>query len=210
MMPRVLIADDHQVVVDGLIRLLDGHCVIAGTVADGALVVDAVERLRPDLLLLDISMPHISGLEVLRQLRARGIEQRSVVLTMHGDAGLAAEALRNGAGGFVLKESNGQELLAALDVVLAGRTYLPPSLTQDILASMLGGVPETPLAQLTSLQREVLRQLVQGKQAKEIAAALQVSARTVEGLKRRTMRTLGAQSTADVIRIAVERRLVPF
>jgi DNA-binding NarL/FixJ family response regulator len=129
---------------------------------------------------------------------------------MHGDAGLAADALRNGAAGFVLKESNGQELLAALDVVLAGRTYLPPSLTQDILASMLGGARDTPQTQLTSLQREVLRQLVQGKQAKEIAAALQVSARTVEGLKRRTMRTLGAQSTADVIRIAVERRLVPF
>src|SRR5688500_3601529 len=120
----ILLVDDHKLVTEGLVRLLSDDYEIAGTIADARLVLDAVSRLHPDFVILDLSMPTVSGLEVLRQLRDREDQVKAIVLTMHAEPGLAVEALKAGARGYVLKESSGDELLAALAVVLRGGTYL--------------------------------------------------------------------------------------
>jgi len=137
--PRLLIADDHQAVAQQLVRLLSSRFEIVGTVHDGSLVFEAATTLRPDIVLLDLSMPHVSGLEVLRQFRRFGVEFKTVVVTMYADATLAVEALKRGASGFVLKSSIGRELLPALDLVLRGETYL----ARDLRVEILGHMPVT-------------------------------------------------------------------
>ena len=207
--PKVLIADDHKVVTEGLVRLLSERFQIVGTVGDGRLVVETVARLCPDAILLDVSMPNVSGLEALRQLRQHGITVKAIVLTMHADANLAVEALKAGASGFVLKEAGGDELLAAIDIVLAGGTYLATGLTKEILTLMVGATDPTRV-ELTARQREVLRLIVQGQRAKEIAATLEMSTRSVEAIKYKVMQTLNVHSTAELVRYTVENRLVAF
>jgi len=123
-LPTVILADDHLVFTDAITRLFQGRYDVVGTVADGTLLPEAASRLRPDVIVMDISMPKVSGLEALRQLKANNSHTKVIVLTMHADAKLAAEALRGGAKGFVVKQSSGEELIEALDAVLQGRTYL--------------------------------------------------------------------------------------
>lgn len=127
-LPRVLIVDDHQLFADSLARLLRGRCDIVGSVGDGSLLEEAAERLRPDVVLLDVSMPKMNGLEALAHLNRERLGCKVIMLTMHGDARLAAEALRAGALGFALKESSGDELLTAVETVLHGDKYVTPSL----------------------------------------------------------------------------------
>ena len=208
-LPKVLIADDHRVVAEGLVRLLSDRFDIVATVNDGDGVLDAAVRLRPDVILLDISMPHVSGLEAMRHLRRREIDSKVIVLTMHANAALAVEALKAGASGFVLKESSGEELLTALDVVMSGGTYLVSSLTKEILTLMVGATDPTHV-ELTTQQREVLRLIVRGQRAKEIADLLEMTTRSVEAVKYRMMHLLNVHSTAELVRYAVEHRLVEF
>jgi DNA-binding NarL/FixJ family response regulator len=203
-----LIADDHQVVAEGLVRLLSEQYTIVDTIYDGLLVLDAARRLRPDVIVLDISMPNVSGLEAIRQIRKAGVDAKIIVLTMHSDAHLAVEALSAGASGFVLKESSGEELLTAVQVVLDGGTYLASGLTKEIVTVMVGG--ETGRVELTAQQREVLRLIVRGQRAKEIAGTLDISTRSVEAIKYKTMQQLNLHSTAELVRYAIEHRLVPF
>jgi DNA-binding NarL/FixJ family response regulator len=205
--PTVLVVDDHKVVAEGLMQLLGSRFRILGTIADGSLAVSAVDRLRPDVVLLDLSLPNVSGLDVLRGIRETGLNTIVIVLTMHADAQLAVEALRAGASGFVLKESSSDELLTALDVVLNGGTYLAMGLTKEIVTVMVGA-EAAPRLDLTAQQREVLRLVVRGQRAKEIAGALQLSTRSVEAIKYRMMHRLNVHSTAELVRCAVERRLV--
>jgi DNA-binding NarL/FixJ family response regulator len=205
----VLIADDHKLVVDGLVRLLGEIYEIVGTVNDGTLVPDAVSRLQPDVLVLDISMPHMSGLEVLHQLKQRGTQTKTIVLTMHADASLAVQVLKAGASAFVLKESGSEELLTAVDTVLHDGTYLASLVTKDVVAIM-AGAPDPGRVQLTVRQLEVLRLLVQGLRAKEIASMLHMSTRSVEAVKYKTMQRLNVHSTAELVRYAVEHQLVTF
>jgi DNA-binding NarL/FixJ family response regulator len=158
---------------------------------------------------MDISMPKLSGLEALRQLKAKQDQTKVIVLTMHAEAKLAAEALRVGAKGFLVKESSGAELINAVDAVLQGRTYLTSALTEDVLA--LTASPADPAAvTLSARQREVLRLIVNGQRMKEIAATLNLSPRTVETIKYDMMRDLNVHSTAELVRYAVENRLVAF
>lgn len=206
-LPTALIVDDHRVVAEGLVRLLSDRFEIAGTITDGRLVAEAVSRLRPDILLLDMSLPNVSGLEVLRQLGQQGTAVKTLALTMHADASLAVEALKAGASGFVLKESSGEELLTALEEVLAGRTYLDSCLTREIVTLMVAE-PDRDRVELTIRQREVLRLVVQGLRAKEIAGTLGLSTRTVEAIKYRTMQILNVHSTAELVRYAIEHGLV--
>jgi DNA-binding NarL/FixJ family response regulator len=208
--PRVLIVDDHKVVVEGLVRLLGEHFEIVGTIIDGRLVLESVSRLQPDVILLDISMPHLSGLGVMRQLRTRGIYVKVIVLTMHVDASLAVEALKMGAAGYVVKESSGEELVKAVHVVLAGGTYLASRLTKEVVTLMSGGVTDPSRVELSTQQREVLRLLVRGHRAKEIAANLDISTRSVETIKYKTMQLLNIHSTAELVRYVVEHGLVTF
>jgi len=205
----VLIADDHKVVVDGLVRLLRENYEIVGTINDGSLVPDAVSRLRPDVVILDISMPNMSGLEVLHQLKQRGIDTKTVVLTMHADPSLAVQVLKAGASAFVLKESGSEELLTAVETVLHDGTYLASQVTKDVVGIM-AGAPDPSRVQLTVRQLEILRLLVQGLRAKEIASVLKMSTRGVEAIKYKTMQRLNVHSTAELVRYAVEHQLVTF
>jgi DNA-binding NarL/FixJ family response regulator len=208
-LPTVVIADDHKIVTAGLIRLLGDRYEIVATINDGRFVPDTVARLQPDVVLLDLSMPNVSGLEALRQIRSRGIACKAIMLTMHADAALAVETLKAGASGFVLKESSGEELLAAIDVVLGGGTYLASDLTKEIVNLMVG-VSDPNRVELTAQQREVLRMIVRGQRAKEIANVLDLSPRSVDGIKYRIMQQLDLHSTAELVRYAVENRLVAF
>jgi DNA-binding NarL/FixJ family response regulator len=208
-LPRVVVVDDHQVVAEGLVHLLRDRADVVATIDDGQRAAIAIARIEPDVVILDISLPGISGLEVIRQLATAGARTRTIVFTMHADAALAVEALSAGAAGFVLKNANGDELLAALDVVTSGGTYLPAALTKEILVLMVGA-SEQPRLELTAQQREVLRLIVRGQRAKEIASTLDLSTRTVEAIKYKTMQQLDVHSTAELVRFAIEHRLVPL
>ena len=208
-LPTVLLADDHVVFTDGIVRLFQGRFDVVGTVADGSLLLDAVARLHPDVIVMDISMPKLSGLEALRQLKAKQDQTKVIVLTMHAEAKLAAEALRVGAKGFLVKESSGAELINAVNAVLQGRTYLTSALTEEVLA-LTASPPDPAAVTLSARQREVLRLIVNGQRMKEIAATLNLSPRTVETIKYDMMRDLNVHSTAELVRYAVENRLVAF
>jgi DNA-binding NarL/FixJ family response regulator len=207
MLPRVLLADDHGIFAEGLQRLLTGHAQVVGRL-DGA---DDLEgeagRVHPDVILLDLSMPGIGGLEALRSLRAARHPAKVIILTMHADPRLAAECLRVGAAGFVLKQSSGDELVSAIQEVMRGHTYLTPRLTGDVFALMAEPPAAAPPA-LTDRQRQVLGFVVEGRRMKEIASLLSLSPRTVETVKYELMRLLGVHSTAELVRFAIQHRLV--
>ena len=207
--PTVLLADDHLVFVDGIIRILTERFDIVGTVNDGSSLLEAASRLRPDVIVADISMPTQSGLEGLRQLKAKHVESRVIFLTMHADARLAAEAFRLGARGFVVKQSSGEELVKAIDEVLQGHKYLSAALTDEVLA-LMSSTERTPSVDLSPRQQEVLRLIVNGHRMKEIAANLHLSPRTVETIKYEMMRNLNVHSSTELVRYAIEHRLVVF
>jgi DNA-binding NarL/FixJ family response regulator len=205
--PTVLLADDHAIVTDGLARILkEANFDVVGAVRDGQQLLDAAARLRPDVIITDLSMPGLTGLDALARLRTEHIQSKVIVLTMHHDADLATDAIRGGASGFLLKESAGDELLTAVRHALAGKVYITPTVTQEIMERM--AVPAKAKApQVTPRQRDILRLLVQGQRMKEIAATLGLSTRTVEGHKYQMMEALGVTSTAELVRYALERRL---
>jgi DNA-binding NarL/FixJ family response regulator len=207
-MPRatVLLADDHAVVAEGLASLLRGEFSLVGTVTDGAQLLEAAGRLRPDVIVTDMAMPGMSGLDALRQIKANGLAARVIFLTMHADAQLAAESLRAGASGFVVKHAAGKELIAAIHAVLRGKTYVTPHLAQEVLTTLAeqgtaGG------GNLTPRQREVVRLIADGRTMKEVAATLGLSPRTVETHKYQVMEALGLGTTAELIRYALEHGL---
>jgi DNA-binding NarL/FixJ family response regulator len=205
--PTVLVADDHAIVTDGLTKILgDADFEVVGAVRDGQQLIDAAKRLRPDVIITDISMPGLSGLDVLARLKTERLETRVIVLTMHHDVDLATDAIRGGAFGFLLKESAGDELLAAVRHALEGKVYITPTVTKDVMGRMAGGAKASE-PQLTPRQRDILRLIVKGQRMKEIAATLGLSTRTVEGYKYEMMETLGVTSTAELVRYALDRRL---
>jgi DNA-binding NarL/FixJ family response regulator len=207
-MPRatVLLADDHPVVAEGLAALLRDEFTLVGTVVDGAGLLEAARRLQPDVIVTDVTMPGLTGLDALRRIREEGMTVKVIFLTVHADARLAAEALRAGAAGFVGKETAGNELVAAIHQVVRGRTYLTPRLAPDVLPLL---ARRGASGDLTSRQGEVLRLIASGRTMKEIAAALGLSARTVEGHKYQMMQALGVETTAELIRYAIEHGLAP-
>jgi two-component system, NarL family, response regulator NreC len=205
----VLLADDHAIVTEGLAGLLRHHGFdVVGMVGDGQLLIAEARRLRPDVIVTDLSMPGLSGLDVLPRLKDEGIESKVIVLTMHNDADLATLAMRRGAAGFLLKESAGEELLSAIRQVLQGHVYLTPALTKDVMDRMANAAGAS-VPQLTPRQRDVLRLIVKGQRMKEIAANLGLSTRTVETHKYEMMQALGLHSTAELVRYALDRRLLP-
>jgi DNA-binding NarL/FixJ family response regulator len=203
----VLIADDHAIVMEGLVSLLKEHDFdVVGAVGDGEKLIEAARRLKPDVIVTDLSMPGLSGLDVLVKLKAEHLESKVVVLTMHNDAERATKALKAGASAFLLKESAGEELVAAIHQALQGRVYLTAAVTKSVIERMAESGQAAP--QLTSRQLDVLRLIVKGQRMKEIAASLKLSTRTVETHKYEMMQVLGLHSTAELVRYALEQRIV--
>jgi DNA-binding NarL/FixJ family response regulator len=209
--PRVLLADDHCVVTAGLRGLLQPHFDVAGVVSDGKEVLRAAGTLDPDVVVLDISMPSLNGIEAARHLRASKSRAAVVILTMHADVTYAVRALEAGASGFVLKHSAPSELVTAIRAALRGETYVTPQIATELLASFRHGHPAgaEPLEELTSRQREVLQLVAEGRSAKEIASVLGISRRTAEFHKSRLMEALGVQNTAELIQYALRAGVVP-
>ncbi len=208
--PRVLLADDHLLVAEALESLLAPEFDLVGVVEDGRALVEAAGKLRPDVIVADVTMPHLNGIDALVQLRQGGDRTPVVFLTMHRDVTFARRALDAGASGFVLKHSASVELVAAIRAALQGKTYLTPQLAGEVLEAMKEG-PERaggPVASLTPRQREVLQLLAEGRSAKEIAANLGISARTVEFHKYQMMETLDLHTNAELIHFAIKHGLV--
>jgi DNA-binding NarL/FixJ family response regulator len=208
--PRVLLADDHLLVAEALRSLLISEFELVGVVEDGRALVEAARRQRPDVIVADVTMPHLNGIDALIQLRQGGDRVPVVFLTMHRDVTFARRALDAGASGFVLKHSAPAELVLAIRAALAGRTYLTPQLAGEVLQAMKQGPEKAadPVRSLTPRQREVLRFLAEGRSAKEIASSLSVSARTVEFHKYQMMETLGLHTNAELIHFAIKHGLV--
>ena len=207
---KVLLADDHALVVEGLKGLVQEHFTLVGTVYDGRALLQAAQRLRPDLIVTDISMPRLNGIDAIHQLKKVAPKCRVVVLTMHSDPYLAQEAFKAGATGYLLKNSAGDELKTCITQVMQGRVYVTPLIAKGVLSGMIH--PETSrtnhLAPLTPRQREVLQLVAEGRTLKEIAALLNVSARTAEFHKYSIMQQLNLRSTAELVQHAIRIGLV--
>ena len=206
----MLIADDHLLVAEALKSLLTPEFDLAGVVQDGRELVKAARTLKPDVIVADITMPHLNGIEALVQLRQAGDPVPVVFLTMHKDASFARRALDAGASGFVLKHSAPVELIVALRAALDGKTYLTPQLAGEVMEAMKRGPDRAkdPLASLTPRQREALQLLAEGCSAKEIATKLTISTRTAEFHKYQIMETLGLHSNTELIHFAIKHGLV--
>ena len=209
MKPRVVIIDDHTLVADACRLLLGPACDVVATFNEPRAFLEQVQTLRPDVVILDVSMPSLNGLDTARALLQQLPDVRVVMLTMNEDPDVAAEAFRAGAHGYVLKRSLGSELSLAVREVMAQRYYVTPLITRDLVGS-LARDPHARKAvhQLTPRQREVLQLLAEGRSMKEAAAVLHVSARTVAFHKYRMMEQLQVHSTAALIQFAVREGLV--
>ena len=208
MRPKVLLADDHAIVAEGLARLIGEVADLVGQVNDGVRLVEEARRLRPDIIVTDITMPGMSGLDAMRQLKAEGSGARFIFLTIHTEARLAAEVMRSGASGYLLKQVAGVELFNAIQAAMNGRIYLTSLITGEVLRD-IASQSEAAERELTPRQRDVLRLLAQGKRMKEIAAELDISVRTVENHKAHLQQVLGLGSTADLVRFAIKQHIVP-
>ena len=204
--PRILIADDHRMLAEGLRGLLEPAYELVEIVEDGRALVDAAQRLQPDVIVADITMPLLNGLDAVEQIRCLGCQAKVIFLTMHKDALYAARAMRAGASGFLLKHSASAELLTAIQEALAGRTYVTPAIA-ELLERLPDRTPDGDVP-LTRRQREVLQLFAEGRSAKEVAEMLRISARTAEGHKAQIMKLLGARSTADLVQCAIRHGLI--
>lgn len=214
-MTTIVLAEDHQIVRQGLRALLEREpdLTVVGEAADGREAVDLAERLKPDVLVLDLMLPGLSGLEVVRRVSRHPRATRVVVLSMHANEAYVLEALHNGATAYVLKDSNFADLLHAVQEVLAGRYYLSPPLSQRAIEAYSQRAAPTErddYAALTNREREVLQLLVEGRSTPEIAARLSISSRTVEAHRASVMRKLGLRTQTDLIRYALRRGLLPI
>ena len=207
----VLLADDHQIVRQGLRALLarEPDIRLAGEAADGHEALRLAAELRPDVLVLDLMLPGVGGLEVARQLGRSEKPPRVVVLSMHSNEAYVLEAVRAGASAYVLKEAGADDLVRAIREVAAGRRYFSPPLTEaniEAYARKIGPVAADPYQSLTAREKEVLRMTADGQSCTEIAEKLFISARTVENHRANLMRKIGVRNQKELVRYAVERR----
>ncbi len=204
--PRILMADDHSMLLDAFRALLEPEFDVVGTVTDGRMLLEAFSRLHPDVVLLDIAMPLLNGLDAGRQLKAQRKSVKLIYLTMNPDPDLAGEALRLGASGYVLKSSAFQELKQAIREALRGRSYITPLIAGDAVGSLIEH--QTSRHELTMRQREVLQLLAEGRSMKEVGAILDVTPRTVAFHKYRMMEQLRLKTSAELVQFAVKQGVV--
>ncbi|MGO4505138.1 MULTISPECIES: response regulator [unclassified Dyella] len=203
MRPTLIIADDHRMVAEGVQHILDEDFDLQDIVADGEALIDAVQRIKPDLVVADINMPRCNGMDALKRLRQAGFDTRFVFLTMHMEPALAVAALRAGARGYILKNSAGEDLRNAAQQVMAGGTYVTPALGARYISGQM-----TDMRNLTSKQLQVLRLVGEGLRSKQIALQLGLSVRTVEAHKYTMMQVLGVHSTLELVRRAQDLGLL--
>lgn len=204
--PRVLLADDHAMLLDAFAALLAPDCDIVGTVTDGRKLLAEFERLHPDVVVLDIAMPLLNGLDAGRQLIARHRSVKLIYVTMNPSPDVAGEALRLGASGYVLKGSAAAELKQAIHEAVRGRSYITPLITRDVVGSLINQQQTKP--DLTTRQREVLQLLAEGRSMKEVGAILNLTPRTVAFHKYRMMEQLRLKSSAELVQFAVRQGVV--
>ncbi|HRL10874.1 MAG TPA: response regulator transcription factor [Aggregatilineales bacterium] len=212
-MVRIILADDHKIVREGIQRLLEEEAglQVVATAADGLETVRLVDAQPPDVLIVDLMMPGINGLEVTRQVAQRYPQVRIIILSMHADEAYVIEVLRSGAMGYVLKESGHVDLMAAIREVQAGRRYLSAPLSERAIDAYVSGAQQTSgnaYDSLTTREREVLQLAAQGHTAAEIAQRLIISPRTVETHRANLMQKLGLRSQAELIRFALQRGIL--
>jgi DNA-binding NarL/FixJ family response regulator len=208
---RILLADDHVLVAEGIQKLLEPEFELVGIVADGRSLVAAAAKLQPDLVVVDISLPLLNGLDASQQLKKNNPNLKIIVLTMHSEPNFVTQAFRVGVSGYVLKQSVGSELVQAIREVIKGRTFVSPMVAQSLvdqavnpLSPTAPGDPKVGFAQtLSSRQREVLQLVAEGKATKEIASILNVSVKTVEFHKTRIMKELRLRTAAELTKYAI-------
>jgi len=208
MTTRVLLADDHLLFAQAMAELLAGRYDVVGIVGDGRALQAAARTYKPDVIVTDVTMPHMSGLDSVRSLRRDPHVPKIVFLTMHADVDLARECFNCGGSAFVTKESAFDELTAAIDAVLANQQYLSPDIAAGLIDASKEPAAGADLDQLTSRQREILQLFAEGKTMKEIASVTNLSTRTVEWHKYRMMRMLGVRRSAELVQHAVRMKLV--
>jgi DNA-binding NarL/FixJ family response regulator len=207
---RILLADDHTEMLEAFSELLAPQCEIVGTVTDGRSLLEAASRTRPDVVLLDLSMPLMNGTEAGERLKKSLPKTKIIVLTMSEDPDVAADFLHNWAAGFLLKKSAGKELLKAIREVMRGKTYVSSRMSAKVLEAYVQSGPAGRHRALTPRQREVLKVLAEGHTMKEAANILHVTPRTVAFHKYRMMEDLGLKTNSDLLRLAIKERLVPL
>jgi len=210
MKPRILLADDHRLVAEGLRSLIEPEFELVGIVEDGRGLIAATEKLQPDIIIADISMPLLNGIEAVRQIKKANKNVKVIFLTMHPDVTYAVSALEAGALGYVLKHSAPAELITAVRRALKGKIFVTPLLEGEIMLSPKKGSIERreESSHLTKRQREVLQLLAEGCLAKEIASILNISTKTVEFHKYQMMRDVGIKTVAELIRYAIKHNIV--
>lgn len=206
--PRVLLADDHALLLDAFARLLSDEFDVVGSVSNGRDLIAAVGQLNPAVVVLDVTMPLLNGLDAARQIRQKAPAVKIVFVTMNEDPVVAADAFRAGASAYLLKRSAGAELITAIKEVLQGRSYVTPLITDDLLSTFMKGGIQRGTPQLSPRQREILQLLAEGRSMKEVAALLNLAARTVAFHKYRMMEQLGVKSTAELVQYAVRNHIV--
>jgi len=204
----VLLADDHALLLGAIDKLLDPECEIVGRAADGRALVTLAEMLKPDVIVLDISMPLLNGIEAGRQIKRKTPDVKLVFMTMNEDPELAAEAFRSGASAYLLKSSAATELVTAIREVTRGRSYVTPLVTGDLVGSLMQHREHNRSDELTPRQREVLQLLAEGHSMKETAGLLHLTPRTVAFHKYKMMEQLKLRTTAELIQYAVRRHIV--
>jgi DNA-binding NarL/FixJ family response regulator len=208
-LPRVMLADDHTIIVEAFRKLLESHVEVVGTASDGRALIESAQQLRPDVIVVDIGMPLMNGLEAGLRLKALLPTMKFIFLTMNEDPALAIEAMRCGASGYLLKSSAGSELIRAIQMAVKGKTYVTPQVARGMQQAFIEN-PEakTRARTLTFRQREVVQLLAEGKSMKEVASVLDVSTRTIAFHKYRIMKQLGIKTTAELIQFAIKSRIL--
>jgi DNA-binding NarL/FixJ family response regulator len=207
--PRILLADDHKLMAEALQHLLQADFDVVGTVSDGRALIKAATELKPELVVVDIGMPLLNGLDAADQLKALHPDIKVIFLTQNREPRYAVEAFRRKASGYLLKDSAASELTTAIREALKGRSYVSPLIAKGMLNHALNPEPGDPgLRELSSREREVLQLLAEGKSMKEVASVLDISPRTVEFHKYRVMELLGVKTNAELVQYAIKHGLI--
>jgi len=208
-LPRVIIADDHVLIVEALCSLLQRHCDVVATVADGRALLESAPKLKPDVIVLDVAMPLLNGLDAGRQLKEKMPDVKLIFITMSPDLDLAGRALNAGASGYLLKSSAASELFLAIKQALKGRTYVTATIAHGLEEMFIRDPrPNRRPREITPREREVIQLLAEGKTMKEAAYILKVSRRTIAFHKYRVMEHLGIKNTADLVQFAIHNHML--